>query len=198
MPKQHLLSAFIICLSLLSAKSSATDFEITPLIGQMSSSDLEQNTGNNSLSLSSGTNIGLGIAWQDTPTGQGQVLINFVNHDFTSDVNQEKQSLDILYTHFNGIAQFRQQNYLTTLSIGLGGAYFKSDYDEELYGSATIAIGTQYKINDNFAFVTELRGYATLVDPDDTLFCQAEQCHAKFESSVFMEANISVGISYKF
>lgn len=125
MPKQHLLSAFIICLSLLSAKSSATDFEITPLIGQMSSSDLEQNTGNNSLSLSSGTNIGLGIAWQDTPTGQGQVLINFVNHDFTSDVNQEKQSLDILYTHFNGIAQFRQQNYLTTLSIGLGGVLQK-------------------------------------------------------------------------
>ncbi|GHE81605.1 outer membrane beta-barrel protein [Thalassotalea profundi] len=198
MPQNKVILALILSLCLLSLKSLATDFEITPFVGQMKSSDLVMTSVDSDISLSTGTNIGLGIAWQDTPNGQGQILINFVNHDFTGSVNQEKQSLDILYTHFNGIAQFRQQNYLTTLSLGLGGAYFQSDHDEELYASATIAVGTQYKINDNFSFVTELRGYATLVDKEDALFCQAEQCHAQFEDSVFMEANISIGIAYKF
>ena len=196
--KKHVISACIICSSLLSANALATDFEITPLVGAMNATDLTTSVGNDTISVSTGTNIGIGIAWQDTPTGQGQVLINYVSHDFTSDVDQKEQSLDILYTHFNGIAQFRQQNYLTTLSLGIGGAYFQGDYDEELYASATVAIGTQYKLDDNFSFVTELRGYATLVDDEDTLFCQAEQCYAKFEDSLFMEANISIGVAYKF
>lgn len=198
MPQNKAISAFLMGLSLLSAKSFATDFEITPFVGQMTSSDLVMNTGDDAISLSTGTNVGLGIAWQDTPNGQGQVLINFVSHDFTGSIDEEKQSLDIVYAHFNGIAQFRQHNYLTTLSLGLGGAYFQSDYDEELYASATIAIGTQYKINENFSFVTELRGYATLVDKEDALFCQGGACQAQFEDSIFMEANISVGIAYKF
>ncbi|MGB1197602.1 MAG: hypothetical protein ACPG46_01060 [Thalassotalea sp.] len=185
-------------LSLMSTHTLATDFEITPLIGYTNGADLATPAGDNDISLSSGANIGIGIAWQDTPTGQGQVLINYVSHDFKSDIDQKNESLDILYTHFNGVAQFRQQDYLTTLSLGLGGAYFQSDFNEELYASATIAIGTQYKINEQFSFVTELRGYATLVDKDDNLFCQMEQCQAQFEDSVFMETSLSIGIAYRF
>ncbi|XQW85718.1 outer membrane beta-barrel protein [Thalassotalea piscium] len=191
------ISTLVICLGMISTTTLATDFEIIPFVGQMTSSDLSTTSGND-MSLSTGTNVGVGIAWQDTSNGQGQVLVNYVSHDFDSNINQEKQSLDILYTHFNGIAQFRQQNYLTTLSLGIGGAYFKSDYDEELYASATIAVGTQYAINDQFSFVTELRGYATLVDEDDELFCDDTLCHAQFEDSLFMEANISIGVAYKF
>ena len=56
------ISALLLSLSLLSAKSLATDFEITPFVGQMSSSDLIMDT-SDALSLSTGTNVGSGIAW---------------------------------------------------------------------------------------------------------------------------------------
>ncbi len=194
--KKILLPIISLSMITIASNSAATEFEITPIIGQSIGEDLISGTGD--VSVSTGTNIGLGIAWQDTPNGQGQVLFNYVTYDFDSAADNSKQSLDILYTHFNGIAQFRQQNYTTTMSIGLGGSMIKSDDEQEVYPSATIAVGTQYKINERINFVTEIRGYATWVDRDDLLFCDDATCHAHFRSGVFKEANVSIGVSIKF
>ena len=196
MYKKIVSSIALISLLAFSVHASAQNFEITPLVGQSMGSDLV--FGSSDVSTSTGTNIGLGIAWQDTPNGQGQVLINFVNHDFTSGADDSEQSLDILYAHFNGIGQFKEHGYITTMSIGLGGAQFKTDHGQEVYPSATIAVGTQYEINERINFVTEIRGYATLIDNEDNLFCEQQTCHAEFEGNLYKEASVSIGISIKF
>jgi len=104
---------------LTSTSLTATEFEITPFFGKMYSSDLLQSDEESELSLDGSTNFGIAIAWQDSSNGQGQILINSVSHDFESDIDSDKHSLDIIYTHFSGIAQFRQQSYVTTVSLGL-------------------------------------------------------------------------------
>lgn len=184
--------------ALSSSSLSAEEWEVTPFFGQIFGSDLVQTDGQTSLSVDSGTNFGVGIAWQDSPNGQGQVLINYVSHDFNSAIDSNKHSLDILYTHFNGVAQFRQQSYVTTVSLGLGGAYFDSEGGSELYPSASVAFGTRYEFSDNLSFVTELRGNASLVDDDDNLFCRSSVCSAKFDGSLWIDTSISVGIAVKF
>jgi len=176
----------------------ATEFEITPFFGQMFASDLVQADEQTTLSVDSGTNIGIAIAWQDSPNGQGQIMINSVSHDFTSNLDSTNHTIDIIYTHFNGVAQFRQQAYVTTVSLGLGGAYFDSEGGKELYPSASIAFGTRYEFSDNLSFVTELRGYASLVDDEDQMFCQESICSAKFDGSLWVDSTISVGIAVKF
>lgn len=181
-----------------SLPSIATEFEITALFGQMYGSDLKSADGDIDISTDNGGNFALAIAWQDSPNGQGQIMINSVSHDFTSPVDTNKNGLNIIYAHFNGIAQFRQQSYMTTVSLGLGGAYFDSDFAEELYPSASIAVGTRYEFSDRLSFVTELRGYASIVDDQDDTFCQGEICHAKFSDTLWIDANISVGLAYKF
>lgn len=182
----------------MSLPTLASDFEITPFIGQMFASNVDSTIDGSKLSLDKGTNLGISFAWQDTPNGQGQVLLNFVSHDFNSPLDNQEHSLDIIYAHFSGIAQFRQQHYVTTFSLGLGGAYFDVDSENDLYPSLTAAIGTRYEFADNLALVTEIRGYMSLIKENEQLFCQDGLCSAKFNETLWTETTLSVGLAYSF
>lgn len=190
----------LIIVSLLSMNDSvqASEWEFSAHVGQSWAPDLNSFTSDETIALDDGNNFGLGIAWYDSPTGMGQVLFNYVKHDFIGEFDQSKQSLDILYGHFNGIALFKQENYTTTVSLGLGGASFKTEQGNELYPSATVALGTRYEFSDNLSFFTEIRGYASLVDEDDNVFCQADACQAQFEDSLWLETNVVIGIAFRF
>lgn len=177
---------------------AAEQFEISLLAGQMYSSDLID-TNDNDVNVDSGTNIAIGIGWPKGNNGQGQVLINRVSHDFDYNNGANEGAVDITYAHFNGIALFRQQNYVTTFSLGLGGAHFDAEQgDSELYPSASIAIGTRYEFSDTMALVTELRAYATLVDEKDNLFCKTDTCTVGFDDSLWVNSTISIGFAMKF
>lgn len=176
----------------------AAKFEITPYVGQMFSSDLREPLSVETISVDSGTNFGIGLAWFDSPKGQGQVLLNHVSHNFSSKATGNKHKVAVTYAHFNGVALFRQNKYVTTLSLGLGGAYFKTDESSNLTPSATIAVGTRYEFSNNFAFVTELRGYASLVKEDDDSFCSNDICSAQFKGAAWLDTSVSVGLAYSF
>lgn len=187
----------IICILFSSNSVMANQFEISAMLGQMYSSDLVASD-NSNINVESGSNIAVGIAWQESVNGQGQVLLNRVSHDFVGQ-NGSSDTLDITYAHFNGVALFRQQNYVTTMSLGVGGAYFDANQgSEELYPSASIAIGTRYELSDNMTIVTELRAYATLIDEDDIMFCQQDVCNTSFDDSLWMDSSIAVGVAIKF
>jgi hypothetical protein len=181
---------------LLPLSISATEFEVTPFFGQMYGSDLIAIDNETAISVDSATNYGIAIAWQESPNGQGQILLNIVSHDF--DAESVNDSLDIIYAHFNGVAQFRQQSYVTTVSLGLGGAYFDAQGGQELYPSATLAFGTRYEFSPNLSLVTEVRGYASLVDENDNLFCRSEICTAQFDDTLWIDTTVSIGFAYKF
>lgn len=183
---------------LFSISLQAVEFELTPMLGQTFSPDLANDDKTSILSTSNETNFALAFAWQDTPKGQGQILVNYVSRDFTDDIAQSSHSFDTIYTHFNGVALFKERNYITTVGFGLGATYFSSDFDDLIYPSLTFALGTRYEFSDNLALVTELRGYATLTDENDTLFCQNDTCVAHFDSALWFDGQVSVGLAYSF
>jgi len=186
------------CVPLFSLPIQAVEFELTPMVGQTFSPDLA--TGDNvySLSTTNEPNFALALSWQDTPTGQGQILVNYISRDFTDNIDQSTHSFDTIYTHFNGVAFFKERNYITTVGIGVGATYFNSDFDDVIYPSLTFAVGTRHEFSDNLALTTELRAYATLTDDDDTLFCQDETCFAHFDSAIWFDGQISIGLAYSF
>ena len=198
-PVNLIFSIFVNAVILLVPFSTyARDLEITPFIGQMVSSDLISSQDDLDLTVNGANNYGLAIAWQDSPKGQGQILINTVSHDFISTNDLQKHSFDVTYLHFSGVAQFRQQKYVTTVSLGVGGTYFDTENKEEIYPSLTIAFGTRYELSKSFAIVTELRGYASYIEEDNQLFCQGTTCHALLENTMWLEGSISVGVAFKF
>jgi hypothetical protein len=186
------------CAQLFSINLQAVEFEITPLVGQTFSPDLDNGDKTSNLSTTNEPNIGLAFAWRDSPPGQGQVLVNYISRDFTDDINQSTHSFDTLYTHFSGVAFFKEANYITTVGIGLGATYFNTDYDNVIYPSFTAAIGTRYEFSDRLALITELRGYATLTDDKDMLFCENDSCLAHFDTGIWFDSQISIGLAYSF
>jgi len=193
-----LLPKTLSILILVTSSSMATQFEVAPYVGAISSSDLTIPETNISVPIESSTNIMLGIAWQESPNGQGQILLSSTTHDFTIDESVPVRELDIIYAHFNGIAQFRQRKYVTTVSVGLGAARFRSDGGSEISPSFTAALGTRYELSNVAAIVTELRGYASLMQDGDTLFCQENACAAEYDDTAFISTSISIGFAYKF
>ncbi|NQY37938.1 MAG: hypothetical protein HRT37_23920 [Alteromonadaceae bacterium] len=172
-------------------------YEITPFIGKMFSPKLDGDNGSE-LSVDSDPNFGIAFAWQDNQNGQGQLLLNFARHNFDSDVTNQQHSFDVIYAHFNGIAQYRQHHYVTTISLGLGGAYFKTDENETFSPSVTAALGTRYEYSPNLALVTEIRAYASLIDDNDDSFCKNEVCSAQFSDAMWVETSLNVGFAYRF
>jgi hypothetical protein len=179
--------------------SHARDLEITPFIGQMSSSDLTSTQDDSAdLAVNGANNYGFAIAWQDSPKGQGQILFNTVSHDFISTSDLQEHSFDVTYLHFSGVAQFKQRYYVTTVSLGIGGTHFDTENKNEIYPSITLAFGTRYELSKTFAIVTELRGYASYVEEDNQLFCEGTTCHAFLENSMWLEGSVSIGFAVKF
>jgi hypothetical protein len=181
-----------------SISTMATEYEITPYLGITSPSDLTIPNSSTNVPVDNSTNYGIGFAWQESPNGQGQILINYASHEFKySDENLES-SFEVLYAHFNGIAQFKQRQYITTISVGLGAARFSGDGGSEVSPSLTAAIGTRYELSDVASIVTEIRGYASLMQDGNTLFCQNEICAAEYDDTVWIDTSISIGFSYRF
>ncbi len=168
------------------------------MIGQNFSPELISADGSTAISTTNEPHFSLAFSWQDTPTGQGQILVNYVSRDFIDEINQLSHSFDTVYTHFNGVAFFNEKNYTTTVGLGFGATYFNSDFDDVIYPSLTIALGTRYEFSNNLALVTELRAYATLTEDDDTLFCQSDTCSVYFDNAVWFDGQISIGLAYSF
>jgi len=186
------------CAQLFSVSLQAIEFEITPMVGQTFSPDLANNDKTNTLATTNEQNVALALSWQDSPTGQGQILINYISRDFTDDIDASIHSFDTLYSHFNGVVFFKERNYITTVGLGIGATYFNSDLHNEIYPSLTVSIGTRYEFSDSLAFITELRAYATLTDENDTLFCQNDNCLAQFDNALWFDSQISIGLAYRF
>ncbi|MFT7430571.1 MAG: hypothetical protein ACI971_001023 [Colwellia sp.] len=203
--RTSLTTANLICIILINSvllllpfTSHARDIEITPFIGKMFSADLINSQNGTDLVVTDDKNYGLAIAWQDSPNGQGQILLNTVSHDFISSSDLQEHSFDITYLHFSGVTQLKQQNYVTTISLGIGATYFETDSKDEIYPSLTMAFGTRYELSKNVALVTELRGYASYIEEDNQLFCQESICHALIEDGLWLDGSISVGLAIKF
>ncbi len=186
------------CTQFFSINTQAVEFELTPMVGHNFSPKLANSNETTNLSTTDEPSFALAFSWQDSPTGQGQVLINYISRDFTDDINQSTHSFDTIYTHFNGVALFKERNYTTTVGFGLGATYFDSDFDSAIYPSLTASLGTRYDFSDNLAFITELRAYATVVKDDATLFCENGSCLAHFDGAIWFDSQISIGLAYTF
>ena len=188
----------LFCSLLFSIHAQADDFEITSMLGYTFSPKLTSADKTISLPTTDEPNLAFAFSWKDSATGQGQILVNYISRDFTDNIDQSTHSFDTLYAHFNGVAFFKERNYITTVGMGIGATHFKSDFNSATYPSLTIAVGTRYEISNNLTFITELRAYATFTKDDDAVFCQNNSCLANFDGAIWIDSQVSIGLAYSF
>ncbi|WP_114325116.1 hypothetical protein [Candidatus Colwellia aromaticivorans] len=197
-PRSNKAFIALCCTQLLSISAQANDLEITSMLGYTFSPKLTSDDNTVDIAITNDPNVALAFSWQDSTPGQGQILVNYISRDFTDNIDQSTHSFDTLYAHFNGVAFFKERNYITTVGMGVGATYFNSDFDSVIYPSITVAVGTRYEFSDNLAFITELRAYATLTKDDNTVFCRNGTCLAHFDGTVWVDSHISIGLAYSF
>ena len=209
MPNKLTLSKMAVACALITSAhaASANTVEITPYIDYVITDELELSETGQTLDVDDVAAIGFAIAWPESQLGQGQISVSYGNYDYEATNNQSgdlvEGDFDVIYAHFSGVAHYRQPNYTTTVSVGIGGTYFSADRgDNSIYPSITGAIGTRYDLSQALSIVTELRAYGTFADDNSKVFCESgpegANCFGQFDGSFWVDAAVRFGLAYRF
>ncbi|WDE06189.1 hypothetical protein SG34_004460 [Thalassomonas viridans] len=211
MIKAPALSCFLSALVLSPLCALAHDdqkLEFTPFVGYRLDGDFEQTdplTGTETeLSLKDKSSYGFIIAWPYSDQRQGEFLISHYQTDFTSHNPvsfSANNKIDVTYMQVGGNVPLTHGLVPLSLSGGLGLTYLapkSSRFDSESKFSINLGLQTKLPINEQLAFRIDARVFATLFDSDGELFCSEQGCIASVSSDLWLQGEITAGLSVSF
>ena len=185
------------------AKHKEQSIEITPFTGYRIAGEFNNGSESEEISLKDNNSHGLIIAWPFDHTRQGELLISKYSTEFSHSTTQEynNNSLDISYIHLGGNVPISQGVLPFWLNGGLGATYFSpkdSSLDDETKFSFHLGLATKLAISDRISLRINSTAYGTLFDTESTVFCQADNCAIYVSSDVWWQAELTVGLTFKF
>ncbi|TWX68661.1 porin family protein [Colwellia demingiae] len=183
----------------------ALEFEITPLIGYRFGGDFDttQDNINNRIELSDETSYGLLTAWSFDRKRQGEFLISHYNTNFSesSDFSASNTGLGITYAHLGGNVPISEGPIPFYLTGGLGLTHLAPN-DKQLSNetrfSVNIGLASKIELSERFSLRLDSRVYGTFFNSDSAIFCDVETCAIYISSSIWVQTEVSVGLTYRF
>ncbi|WDE12635.1 hypothetical protein [Thalassomonas haliotis] len=186
--------------------------EFTPFIGYRLDGDFEQTdpaTGiATELSLEDKASFGFIIAWPYSDQRQGEFLLSHYQTDFTnrnsatfSTSLSESKEIDVTYLQVGGNVPLTHIPVPVKLSGGLGLTYLapeNSRFDSESQFSVNLGLQTRLPINKQLALRIDARIFATFFDSDGELFCSNQGCIASVSSDLWLQGELTAGLSFSF
>ena len=187
------------------ASGQDLNIEVTPLIGyrfagEFAATDAEIH---NTIELSEEVSFGLITAWSVDRARQGEVLISHYNSTFSesADFSASNTDLAITYAHLGGNVPINNDLLPLKVTGGLGLTYLSpkaSQLDDETRFSINIGLASAIELSEHVSFRIDSRLYGTFFNSDSSLFCDVETCAVYISSDVWLQAEVSAGISYRF
>jgi hypothetical protein len=187
------------------ASGQDLNIEVTPLIGyrfagEFAATDAEIH---NTIELSEEVSFGLITAWSVDRARQGEVLISHYNSTFSesADFSASNTDLAITYAHLGGNVPINNDLLPLKVTGGLGLTYLSpraSQLDDETRFSINIGLASAIELSEHVSFRIDSRLYGTFFNSDSSLFCDVETCAVSISSDVWLQAEVSAGISYRF
>lgn len=187
------------------ASGQDLNIEVTPLIGyrfagEFAATDTEIH---NTIELSEEVSFGLITAWSVDRARQGEVLISHYNTTFSESVDFSASNTDlaITYAHLGGNVPINNDLLPLKVTGGLGLTYLSpraSQLDDETRFSINIGLASAIELSEHVSFRIDSRLYGTFFNSDSSLFCDVETCAVYISSDVWVQAEVSAGISYRF
>lgn len=109
-------------------------------------------------------------------------------------------SLAVDYLHVGGSLYFpnNKLNPYVTGSVGLTQMRPGDDFSNETRLSMGLGGGIEYQASEAFSIFAEVKGYATLVNADNALFCDGSGCIWNIKSDIMWQGQLNLGASLKF
>lgn len=107
--------------------------------------------------------------------------------------------LDLDYIHLGGTLYFPQGDINPYITASAGITRMMPDgWSNETRFSMGIGGGAEYHISPNWALFADVRGFATFIDNESSLFCDAEQCLWHVSADVIWQAQANIGVKFSF
>ncbi|MEI6893568.1 MAG: outer membrane beta-barrel protein [Colwellia sp.] len=191
--------------SLQSSAKKPLNLEITPLIGYRFGGDFEtsKDETHNRIELSEEVSYGFITAWSFDKKRQGEFVISHYNTHFShsDDFSASNTSLSITYAHLGGAVPVAEGALPLYVTGGFGLTHIAPSEDElanETRFSMNVGLASKIPLTDHISLRLDSRIYATFFNSDSAIFCDIETCAVYISSDMWLQSEVSAGITYKF
>lgn len=108
-------------------------------------------------------------------------------------------SLDLDYIHLGGTLYFPRGDIRPYVTASAGITRMLPDaWSSETRFSMGIGGGIEYQVTQHFGLFADIRGYATFINSDSSLFCNEDECLWHITSDVMWQAQANLGLKVSF
>jgi hypothetical protein len=183
----------------------ALNVEITPLIGYRFGGDFNTSKEqvHNRVELSEETSYGFITAWSFDSKRQGEFLISHYNSDFSQsdDFSASNTGLGITYAHLGGNVPIADGPIPIYFTGGFGLTHLApkdNALSDETRFSINVGLASKIPLSENLSLRLDGRVYGTFFNSDSAIFCDVETCAIYISSDIWVQSEVSVGITYRF
>jgi hypothetical protein len=191
--------------SMPSMAKQALKVEVTPLIGYRFGGDFDttRDKVHNRIELNEETSYGLLTAWSFDRKRQGEFLISYYNTNFSAsdDFSASNTGLGITYAHLGGNVPISEGPIPIYITGGLGLTHLApkdNQLSDETRFSVNVGLASKVELSERVSLRLDSRVYGTFFNSDSAIFCDVETCAMYISSDIWFQAEVSVGITYRF
>lgn len=198
----------IICLlaTVPSSLPAANDIEFTPFTGHRVGGSFELDNHYGGQDLDAGTDWGFTISRSASDSARYEFLYSRQGASLADTTDPDNAfGLDVHYLHLGGTVDVSTLNYnrekiTPYITGGLGMTFLNPShrgYDDETRFSLSVGGGLKWYPTERLGIRFEMRGYSTLIDSSETLFCDPG-CNLQVDGDAFPQFETNLGLIFSF
>jgi len=197
-------SSLFLGLNPVHAQESELHLELTPFAAYRMGGDFESRDAQAEVSLEDENSYGLLTAWRYDNYRQGELLISHYDTQFNvGELSSSfyRSDIAVTYVHLGGNVQLSEGLVPVFISGGAGITHLSPNNNnlaDETQFSANLGLNTRFDVSEQLRLYIGSRVYATLFDTDSEIFCDQTQCAIYVESDVWLQTELSAGITFIF
>jgi opacity protein-like surface antigen len=185
---------------------AGSDFEFTPFTGQRFGGSFELDNHYNNLDLDNSTDWGFTISRAASDSTRYEFLYSHQNSSLADTTDPDNAfGLDVHYLHLGGTvdvysAEYYQEKFIPYITGGLGMTFMNPSqrgYEDETRFSLSVGGGLKWYPTQRLGIRFEMRGYSTLIDSNEALFCDPG-CTLQIEGDAFPQFETNLGLIFSF
>jgi len=180
-------------------------FEVTPLIGYRFGGDFDftKNENTSTIKMVEDVSYGLLTAWSYDRSRQGEFLISHYKSKFSqhSDFFPSNDELGITYAHIGGNVMISKGIIPTYITGGLGLTHLSpkgAGLDSETRFSMNVGLTAKIPVSEQLSFQFGGRVYGTFFNSASSIFCDQEDCLISISSDIWVQTEVTAGLSFAF
>jgi len=149
------------------------------------------------------SSFGMIIAWPFDNNRQGELLLSHYESELipASLLTPYTSDLSVTYLHLGGNVPLSNGLVPIYFSGGFGITHFSPDekqFDDETKLSVNLGFHSRLQINKRIAIRLGARFYATFLDSNSAMFCDDNSCEIAISSDIWVQSELSAGLTYTF